>query len=153
MRAIQTSRRIDAPVDQVFRAVAHAEDFQQVVDEILRIELLSEQRTGVGTRFAETREVNGREATVELEVREYEPGERVRIISDEGGTVWDTTFRVSRREDRTELEMRMEARPHKLWARLLNPFIAGMVRRAVARDMDAVKAHCEREAVGGTEEG
>lgn len=149
MREIRITRMIDAPVEQVFRSVAHAEEFAQGVDEILRVEFLSEQRTGVGTRFAETRVVNGREATVELEVREYEPGERVRIISDEGGTVWDTTFRVRPLERGAELEMRMEARPHKLWARVLNLFIAGMVRRAVERDMDAVTAHCESGAADG----
>ena len=38
----------------------------------------------------------------------------------------------------------MDARAHKLPPKLMNPLIKGMVQKAVEKDMDAVKAYCER---------
>ena len=38
----------------------------------------------------------------------------------------------------------MDARPHKLLPKLVVPLMKGLVRKAIEKDMDAVKAHCER---------
>jgi carbon monoxide dehydrogenase subunit G len=138
------SRTIQAPVEQVFDAVAHIDRFSEVVEDIVRVEYVSEHKRGVGTRFRETRRVHGKEATVELEVAEYVENDRVRIVADDHGTVWDTLFTVARSGEGTVLTMTMDARAHKLLAKLLNPLIRGMVRKAVEKDMDAVKSFCER---------
>ncbi len=139
-------RTIDAPVDRVFDAVAHIESFKQASPSIKEIEFLTEEKRGVGTRFRETRVMNGREASTELEVKEYVPNERVRMVSDTGGTIWDTVFTVSPSgAESSELEMVMDARPHKFIARLVNPLIKGMVTRAIESDMDAVKQYCEQD--------
>ena len=143
MGRIATTRHIQAPVERVFDLVAHIENFQKAVPDIVGIEYLSETRRGSGTRFRETRRMGRREATCDLEVTEYEPGQHVRIVSDAGGTIWDTVFRVKPSGDGTELEMVMDDRPHKLLAKLMTPLIRGFVRKAVAKDMDAVKAFCE----------
>ena len=81
MANVTVTRRIDAPADVVFRAVAHVEQFSQAVPGILRVEFLSEAKSGVGARFRETRMMMGREASTELEVTEYVENERVRIVS------------------------------------------------------------------------
>ena len=147
MGRIATTRQIQAPVEQVFDVVAHVENFQQAVPEIVGIEYLSEAHKGVGTRFQETRRMGKREVTCALEVTEYEAGEHVRIVSDAGGTVWDTVFRVKANDGGTELTMAMDDRPYKLLAKLFTPLIRGMVRKAVEKDMDAVKAFCEADPV------
>jgi uncharacterized protein YndB with AHSA1/START domain len=134
---------INAPVERVFAAVAHIEHFSEAVPQIKEIEFLSETTTGVGTRFKETREVNGRSGSTVLEVTEYVPNERVRIVSDTGGTVWDTVFTTTPRGAGTELAMVMEARPHTLLARISTPMIRGMVARGIEADLDAVKEYCE----------
>ena len=144
MARIETTRSIAAAPERVFDLVAHVENFREAVPDIVRIEFVTEQHRGAGTRFLETRRMGKREATVELEVREYEPPTRVRMVSDAGGTVWDTVFSIAPKGDGAELHMVMEERPHKLLAKLLNPLIRPVVRKAVGRDMDAVKAHCER---------
>ncbi|MCK5944178.1 MAG: SRPBCC family protein [Planctomycetes bacterium] len=143
MGQIATSRQIAAPAEKVFDVVAHVDNFRNAVPDIVRIEYVTETHKGVGTRFKETRRMGKREATVELEVTEYEPHQRVRIVSDAGGTVWDTTFRVTANGDGAELTMVMDDKPYKLLAKLFTPLIRPMVRKAVAKDMDAVKAYCE----------
>jgi uncharacterized protein YndB with AHSA1/START domain len=136
-------RRIDAPVERVFDVVSDISQFSQAIPHIVRVELLSERRSGVGTRFRETRRMGGREASTELEVTEYEPPQRVRIVSDTHGTIWDTVFTTTGVGGGTELRMVMDARAHKLLPRLLNPLVMWMIRKAIAGDMDAVKAYCE----------
>ena len=144
MPRVTVTRLIDAPAEVVFRTVADIGHFSQAVPHIVNVEFLSEVRSGVGTRFRETRVMNGREASTELEVTEHVENDRVRIVSEAGGAVWDTVFTVSPSDDGTELAMAMDARPQTLSARLAVPLMLRMVRGAVARDMDAVKAFCER---------
>jgi carbon monoxide dehydrogenase subunit G len=143
---VTVTRRIDAPVDVVFRTVAHVEQFSQAVPHILRIEFLSEVKSGVGARFRETRRVMGSEASTELEVKEYVENERVRMVSEAGGALWDTVFTVTPDGAGTALEMVMDAQPRSPSARMTLPFIIGVVRKAVEQDMNAVKSFCERPA-------
>ena len=42
--------------------------------------------------------------------------------------------------------MVMEATPLTFAARLMVPLMKGMVRKAIAADMDAVKVYCEKSA-------
>ena len=146
MTRTRIARTIDAPVEVVFEAVADASNFSKAVPDIARVEFLGESRVGVGTRFRETRVMRGREASTALEVTEYVRNERVRLVADAGGTVWDSLFTVvgvGEGGRRTRLELVMEARPYRLMARLLVPLMRRVVAKAVGGDMDAVKGWCE----------
>ena len=145
MANVTVTRRIDAPADAVFRTVAHVEQFSQAVPHILRVEFLTEVKSGVGARFRETRMMMGREASTELEVTEYVENERVRIASEAGGALWDTVFTVAPDGEGTELKMVMDASPLTTSARMTLPLVIGAVRKAVEQDMDSVKAFCERQ--------
>ncbi len=148
MTRTELSRTIGAPVGVVFSTVADISNYSKAVPHIVNVEFLSEVKTGVGTRFRETRKMGGRSATSELEVAEFVPNERVRIVSDQGGTVWDTVFTVASAEDgrATRLDLAMEARPYRFLARLLTPLIKGFVAKAIAADLDAVKTYAEGAA-------
>ena len=146
MANVTLTRRIDAPVNLVFRTVAHVEQFSQAVPGILRVEFVSEVKSGVGARFRETRMMMGREASTELEVTEHVENERVRIVSEAGGALWDTVFTVAPDGAGTELKMVMDAQPRSASAKMTLPLIIGTVRKAVEEDMDAVKSFCERLA-------
>ena len=143
MRKQTVTRKIRAPVDQVFDTVAHIENFSKAVPHIVATEILGDVKSGPGTRFRETRVTYGREATTELEVTEYVKDEKVRIIADAGGTVWDSIFTTSAVGEDTELKLEMEALPHKLLAKLTTPLIMSMIGKALEADMDAVKTYCE----------
>ncbi len=143
VKPIQTSRSISAPIETVFQTIADIRNFSKAVPHIVKIEFLTEQKVGVGTRFEETRLMNGREHTVELEVTELVENDRIRMVSDAGGTIWDTVFTVSQAADTVALDMEMDVKPYKLLAKLMTPLIRGTVVKGVATDMDAVKAYCE----------
>ena len=143
MKHFTFTRSIGASREEVFHTVADIDQFARAIPQITDVEILSDVDSGVGTRFRETREWKGRQMSTELEVTEYVDGERVRVISESGGTLWDSVYTVSSDDGRTRLRLVMVARPRNILARLVNIFIARMVKSAIERDMDAVKAYCE----------
>ncbi len=144
MTRVVVTRTINAPIDLVFKTVADINLFSQAVPRIMKVEFLSDVKSGVGTRFRETRVMKGQEATTELEVTEYIPNDHVRIVADSHGTVWDTVFTVKSEKAQTELTVAMDAKPYKLAPKIINPLLSGMVKRAIEQDMDAVKTFCEK---------
>jgi hypothetical protein len=147
MTRTTVSRTIHAPIERVFDTVAHIDNFSKVVPEIVNVEFLSENRSGVGARFKETRRMGKREITVELKVTEYVQNDRIRIVSDMAGTVWDTVFTVKpATASAVDLTMVMDAKAYKLLPKLMNPLFKGLIRKSIEKDMDAVKAFCEEGA-------
>ena len=144
MATTTVSRIIRAPIEKVFDTIAHIESFSKALPNIVSVEFLSEQRKGVGTRFRETRLMGKRKASTELEVTEYVENERIRLVSDQGGTIWDTVFTVQPAAEGVELKMVMDANAYRVLAKLLNPLIKGMIARFIEKDMDAVKTYCEQ---------
>jgi len=140
------TRTIAAPVDRVFSTVADIAQFSRAIPQIVRVEYLSDVRSGVGTRFRETRLMKSKEITTELEVTEWVGDDHVRLLADSHGTVWDSVFMVRQEQGATVLTLTMDALAGGLIPRLMTFFIRGMVQRALEGDMDSVKAFCEREA-------
>ncbi|MFT5290680.1 MAG: putative membrane protein [Planctomycetota bacterium] len=137
---------IQAPVAVVWAAVSNIEGFPGVTSDIIKVEYLSETRCGVGTRFRETRLMGKRETTCELAVTEFVPEERVRFVSDKGGTIWDTVYTLTpSKNDSTEVNLAMDARAYRLLAKVFNLLIAGLVRREVEKDLGRVKTYCEAQ--------
>ena len=95
MTRTKISLTMEAAPEEVFSTVSDISNYTRAVPQLVRVEFLTEQKVGMGTRFRETRLMRGREATTELEVTEYVANERVRFVSDAGGTIWDTVFTVS----------------------------------------------------------
>ena len=148
MSRITVTRTIDALPEVVFRTVADIRQYSKAVPGIVKYEFLSELQSGVGTRFRQTRVMDGKESKTELEVTEFAENDRIRLVTDDGhGTVWDTVFAVKAENGRTVLTMSMDANSYKWLAKIIVWFIMGMVRRAVERDMGSVKAFCEKAAV------
>ena len=147
MTRTTVTRHIEAPIDTVFDTVAHIEKYSEAVPHIVKVEFLSEQRSGVGTRFRETRLMGKKEACTELEVTEYVENDHIRIVTDTHGTVWDTVFTVKPASGGgVDLTMVMDANAHKFLPKLINPLIKGMIQKVIEKDMDAVKAYCEKGA-------
>lgn len=144
MTRVRTEATIAAPAAAVFDMMTAIERFPEVSDDVVRVEFLTEQRIGVGTRFRETRRMpNGDEGQFELEVTELEPGRRARFVTDSHGTVWDTVYTFEESSDGTHVTMTMDARAHALMPRLLNPFMRGFFRKGMAKYLATVKAKCE----------
>ena len=140
------TRTIHAPADVVFSTVADISQFSQAVPHIVKVEFLSDVRSGLGTRFRETRLMKGRGRRREAR------GDGVRAepsdapVANSHGTVWDTLFEVRAESGFSILTVTMDATARGLLPKIMNLLIGGMVRRAIERDMESVKIYCERTA-------
>lgn len=143
MTRIAVQRTIQASPERVFRAVAHVEGLPESNPDVLRIEFLTEQKTGVGTRFRETRAMGKKEVQTDLEITEWSEPQQARMVTDQGGTVWDTEFRIVPKGDGCELTIDMDARPHKLGAKVMLPLIRGMITKGMNKHIDGLVEHCE----------
>lgn len=135
---------IDAPIETVFDTVAHIHNYAKAMPHIVHTEVLGDVESGVGMRFRQTRRMGKREATTELEVTEYVPNEHVRMVADSGGAIWDSIFTLRPRDGGTTLTLHMDARAYKLLPKLIIPLFGPLMRKAVHKDMAALKAYCER---------
>lgn len=140
-----SKRTINAPIDLVFKTVSDINNFSKARTNIIKIEFLSEIKSGVGARFKETRLMNGKEAITELEVTEFVEGEHIRFVADSHGTVWDSIFTVKPIDEKTDLELIMDAKASNFMANMMNKMIKGMIEKALEKDMDAVKIYCEKQ--------
>lgn len=143
MTKVEVHSKIDAPVEVVFRAVTDIANLPATNPAIVGIEFLTEQRSGVGTRFRETRRMKKKEMVTELEVTEHEPNRRARMVADSHGTVWDTVFEFREIGGATEFTIAMDARPHAFLPKLLTPVFKGLFRRGIAKHMEEFKTYCE----------
>ncbi|MEP6493862.1 MAG: SRPBCC family protein [bacterium] len=144
MSRMTVVRTIAAPAHVVFRTVADITQFAQAVPEIVKVEFLSDVRSGVGTRFRETRAMNGKHVVTELAITEFVDNERVRMVAESHGTVWDTTFTVKANGGQVILTTRMDAMSHNALRMIFLSLINPLVKSSVAKNMDAVKLFCER---------
>lgn len=135
---------IDAPVDLVFKTISDIENLPNTIPDVESVEISSDIKSGVGTRFCEVRITNGKKHLTELEVIEYVENERIRMVADSHGTIWDSVFVVRETDEGTELKLAMDANAQKLLPKLINPLMKGFLRKGLEKHMKAVKAFCER---------
>lgn len=126
------------------KPISDINNFSKSIPDVINVEFLSDVKSGVGTRFRETRLMKGKEAMTELEVTEFVENDHVRYVTDSHGTVWDTVMSVKAVDDKTDLTLIMDARPHKFMQKKVVPMIKGMISKALEKDMDSVKAYCEK---------
>ncbi len=67
MTQFTATRCINASIDLVFKTVSDINNFSKAIPDIINVEFLSNVKSGIGTRFRETRLMNGKEAMTELE--------------------------------------------------------------------------------------
>ena len=143
---VTVKKRIEAPAETVFEALT---DFAQAADRIenvQRIEMLTDGPVGVGTRFRETRLLFEREATEELEITAFDPPRSYTIGCENHGCRFRSEFRLTPSGSGTEIEMIFEATPltatAKLLAAAMQPMI-GKVAEICGKDLDDLKAAIE----------
>ncbi len=146
MTRVVVERAIDAPPEDVFRYVTDIEQLPDNNPDVVAVEFLTDSRSGVGTRFRETRRMGNREMVSEIEVTEYQANERARMVNDMNGTVWDTEFMVTPTDAGTFLRITMDARPYKLVTRIMVPIMKGFFAKGIEKYADDVRSGCEAAA-------
>jgi uncharacterized protein YndB with AHSA1/START domain len=111
MAGFEVSEWIARSPEEVFRFIADTSNAPKVMQSITRMEKLTDGPVAVGTRYRETRVVNGKEAQVELEVAEYTPPRVYAMRNETNGihTVYRYIFTAERDGTRVDLACEVTA--------------------------------------------
>lgn len=142
MAKISLSKHLRASPERVFAAFTDFGHAAENVRGIVRLEVLTGNEVGVGTRFRETRIVFKKEATEEMAITSFDPPRSYSVGCESHGAVYETTYRFTPEEGGTRVEMEFSARPVTLVAKLLSPLAALMIKacaKAMEEDVDDLR--------------
>ncbi len=156
MPSFTMSERVEAPVDRVFNVFSDIPRAQEMVDQIVRIEMLTDGPVGVGTRWRETRMMFKREATEEMEVTAFEAGRSYTVGCESCGCAYESIWRFVSDGDATFVEFEMSYRPLTVFARVMSPLgrvMLPMMKKCLAKDFQALKTVAEAGDVPAAADG
>lgn len=113
---------------EVFDFITASENAPKVAPNIKSMVKLTEGTVGVGTRYRETRLMNGKEAQAELEIVDFEPGQRYAMKNATEGieTVYRYTFHSEKNGTRIDLVCELNASGVK---KLMLPMVASILKK------------------------
>ncbi|WP_096156286.1 MULTISPECIES: SRPBCC family protein [Bacillus] len=85
MADLQDTVEINKPIEEVFSFFTHIENSLEVMSNVTKVTLLTEGPLQVGSKFEETRNIRGKEATAVIEVIELDAPNRYGVKSDSNG--------------------------------------------------------------------
>ena len=161
MMGVKVSRTIAASAEAVFDTVASGRNYGKAIPDIDTVEYITPHEIGLGARFRETRRFDGWKAifakvfalsATESEVIEFEEGRMLRLVTEEVGGYWYTTFTVTPIDggSRTQLDMLVEVKPRNLLGKLISPLLKVAATKGIGADLDAVKAYVEAGSASGS---
>jgi len=143
--------QIAAPPERVFQALTDVEAAKAWMPNLVSIEWVEQRAEGVGSQFRETRRMFGREATEHFEVAALEPNRMVELYVDgtkgTSGKGW-YRFRYHLEPSGGGIRLRLDGEMGGMGriGELIGRLFVGMFKKAIARDMQAMKRHLERGA-------
>lgn len=150
MRPIVASVAIAAPQQAVWDRISDIERAAERIPAIRSVEILSAQRSGLGTRWRETRIMFGKEATEVMEITEWRPPAEYVTRARSHGCDYRCTMRARPAGSGCTLEIEFVAIPLTLAAKLLGAVMSPLMRAAVAKalrgDLEAIRASVESGA-------
>ena len=150
MASFKLTRRVEAPIDAVFDIFSDIPRADEMIDDIIKVEMLTDGPVGVGTRWRETRVMFKREATEEMWVTAYERGKSYTVGCESCGCAYESTWRFESEGDATQVEFEMGYRALTFFAKLMSPLgrlMMPMMKKCFEKDFQALKTLAES---GGT---
>lgn len=139
MAGFEMSERIARSPRDVSDFIATPDNAPRIMPTVKSMVKLTEGPVGVGTRYRETRLMNGKEERAELEVVEYVPGERYAMRNLTAGieTVYRYTFHPEAGGTRVDLVCEVRAHGFK---KLLLPLVVSMLKKEDGDHLQRLKA-------------
>lgn len=146
---IRASRHIQAPIDITFDIFSDITKAEERVEGISKIEILSDIKQGLGTRWRETRVMFGQQATEEMEISDFQPNRSYDVVAESRGARYHTRYTFTEKEGGTQVEMVFSGRPQTTLMKLMSVLaflMKGPTQKALEADMDNLKAVAEAQA-------
>ena len=145
---------IKAPPEAVFAVITDVDQWDQFMQGLVNIELLTEGPFGKGTCWRERRQLYGKEATEVFEVISYDPPRELGLFVDGSeGTTGKGEFHflytlIPIDENATSLTLDAQIIMPGFIANLLTRMMVGMFKKACEKDTAALKTYVEEETQG-----
>lgn len=143
---LTVERHIPASQSRVWEVVSNLHDAANAIEAITKIEVLTGEEIGPGTRFTETRVMFRREVTETMEITAWNPPESYVVGGESCGARFETVIRCTPDgDDATMLSMTMKTTPVSFVAKLMRPIagiMMGSMRKMIARDLDDISRAC-----------
>jgi carbon monoxide dehydrogenase subunit G len=128
--------------DDVFRFITDSGNAPRLMASVKRMEKLSDGPVSVGTRYRETRVMNGKEAQAELEVVTYEPPHlySMRNVTEGFETTYHYTFKPEGEGTRVHLAGEVKAGGLK---KMMIPVVVAALKKEDGDHLARLKAAVE----------
>ena len=134
----------------IWAAITNIENASETISGIENIEVLEKPANGiVGLKWAETRMLFGKPATVEKWITDAAVNEFYKTKAEDGGLVFLTTKSISEGSGGIMLTESHESKPQGIVAKLISIpmrlFFKGVIKKAALQDLNDIKAAVEQE--------
>lgn len=148
---IEARTVIQADRETVWKAMTDKENISKVIPGIEKVQVLEKPKSGiVGLKWTETRTLFGKTASETMWVTEASDLDYYKTRAESHGAVYLSSIEMKPASGGTELTMRFKGQPvtfgAKLFWLLMGWAFAGPTRKAMQKDLDAVKASLEGKA-------
>jgi carbon monoxide dehydrogenase subunit G len=148
-RELTVSRVVHASAQEVWQVLTDLEGAPETLRGVSKVEVLEGSTYDVGTRWAETRRMLGKEETQTMEVTGCDPPHRTVVEARSAGVLYRTTFSLEPAEDGTELTVCFGAsHPDPTLLQRVTVAVFGRVgealtSRLLAQDLEDIAARAE----------
>ena len=138
MTGFNMSEWVARPPKEVFDFISASENAPKIVQSVTSMVKLTEGPVRVGTRYRETRLMNGKEQQAELEIVEFEPAQKYAMQNVTSGiaTVYRYNFGPERDGTRIDLVCEVKAKGIK---KLMLPLVASILKKEDGDHLQRVK--------------
>ena len=142
MAGFSLSEWIPRSPKEVFDFITSSDNAPKVVQSVKSMVKLSEGPVRIGTRYRETRLMNGKEQHAELEVAAYEPNQKyaMKNVTDGIETVYRYTFHPEADGTRVDLVCEVKAGGLK---KLMLPLVASILKKEDGDHLQRLKKALE----------
>ena len=148
MTAVTIEVDINASPERAFEVFTGLRRIDDIVQAIVKMEVLTDGPIGVGTRFRETRVMMGKSATEEMEITQFEPSTLFVHEAKSHGCHYISTYRFETVGDGTRVLLTFEGKALTFMAKVMSAalgwMMTGAIRKCVAADFSDLKAAAEK---------
>lgn len=142
MSGFESSEWIALPPKEVFDFVTDPNNAPRVVSSVKNMVKLTNGPTGKGTRYRETRLMNGKEQTAELEVVAFQPNEQYAVKNELQGFETTYTYKFSSENNGTRVKLVCEVKAGGL-KKMMAPMVVSILKKEDGDHLQRLKSAIE----------
>jgi carbon monoxide dehydrogenase subunit G len=155
MATLLIKKHFEAPLELAFEVLSDLEHAADNIQGIEKLELLTPDGVGVGTRFRETRKMFGKENSEEMEVTAFDPPHGYTVDCESCGCHYRAKYSLVSDIAGTHVRLEFDYRAVSILAKLFSPFsklMMGPMCKMMEADLDDLKTIAEARARKQTEQ-